>query len=158
MPEPVPAGFHTITPYVVFKDSLKAIEFYRQALGSEVLFIMPGPKGKGVMHAEIRIGDSIIMMSDEYPHEPCKSAESYGGSPVSFYLYVEDVDTAFEKALNAGALAHMPVQDMFWGDRIGSVKDPFGHSWTLATHTKDLSPEEIEQGAKTAFAEMPGTS
>ncbi|MRR53413.1 MAG: VOC family protein [Deltaproteobacteria bacterium] len=154
MIKPIPKGFHTVTPYVVLKDSRKAIEFYQKAFGAEELFLMPGPDGKGVVHAEIRIGDSIIMLSDENPHEPCKSAESIGGSPVSFYLYVEHVDEAFARAINTGASSMMPVQEMFWGDRIGAVKDPFGHNWTLATHTKDLTVEEIEQGAKEAFSQM----
>lgn len=149
-----PDGFHSLTPYVVLKDSRRAIEFYRNAFGAEELFIMPGPDGKGVMHAEIRIGDSIIMMSDENPHDPCKSAESLGGSPISFYLYVEQVDEAFAQAINAGAISMMHVQEMFWGDRIGAVKDPFGHNWTLATHTRDLTAAEIEQGAKDAFSQM----
>jgi len=154
MTKAIPEGFHHLTPYVVYKDSRKAIEFYQAAFGAMELFLMPAPDGKGVMHAEIRIGDSIIMMSDENPHDPCKSAETIGGSPVSFYHYVEDVDAAFEKAVKAGASSLMPVEDMFWGDRIGAVKDPFGHNWTLATHTKDLTQEEIEQGAKAAFAQM----
>ncbi|RQW87997.1 MAG: VOC family protein [Geobacter sp.] len=154
MTKTIPEGFQSITPYVVFKDSRKAIEFYLSAFDARELFIMPGPDGTGVMHAEIRIGDSIIMMSDENPHEPCKSAETTGGSPVSFYHYVEDVDAAFEQAIKAGATSLIPVQDMFWGDRIGAVKDPFGHNWTLATHTRNLTPEEIEQGAKAAFAQM----
>jgi uncharacterized glyoxalase superfamily protein PhnB len=155
MAKTIPEGFHNLTPYVVFKDSCRAIEFYTRAFGAKEIFLMPGPDGKGVMHAEIRIGDSIIMMSDENPHEPCRSAETIGGSPVSFYHYVDNVDVAFDKAVAAGATVQMPVQDMFWGDRIGAVQDPFGHNWTLATHTKDLTPEEIEQGAKAAFAQMP---
>jgi PhnB protein len=151
MSQLIPAGFHSLTPYMVCKDTRKVIEFYKNAFGAKERFLMTGPDGKGVMHAEILIGNSIIMISDENTHEPCKSAETIGGSPVSFYLYVDNVDAAFEKAVKAGASAIMPVQDMFWGDRIGAVKDPFGHNWTLATHTKDLTPEEIEQGAKAAF-------
>ena len=115
---------------------------------------MPGPDGKGVMHAEVRIDDSIIMMGEENPQEPCKSAETMGGSPVSFYIYVENADQAYRTALQAGAEAQMPVEDMFWGDRTGTVKDPFGYSWTLATHIKDLTMQEIQQGAQAFFARM----
>jgi uncharacterized glyoxalase superfamily protein PhnB len=115
---------------------------------------MPGPDGKGVMHAEILIGDSIIMMGEENPKEPCKSAETIGSSPVSFYIYLENVDEAFQRAMEAGAETRMPVQDMFWGDRVGTVQDPFGYSWSLATHTKDLTPQEFQEGSKAAFAQM----
>jgi PhnB protein len=115
---------------------------------------MPGPDNKGVMHAEILIGDSIIMMGEESPNDPCKSAETAGGSPVSMYLYVEDVDKAFQRALDAGAVSRMPVQEMFWGDRFGAVQDPFGYSWSLATHTRDLTDQEIQEGAKAMFAAM----
>jgi uncharacterized glyoxalase superfamily protein PhnB len=154
MTKAIPEGFHSVTPMFVFKDIRKAIEFYRRAFGGEELLVMPGPDGKGVMHAEVRIGDSIIMMGEEHPQESCKSAETIGGSPVSFYIYLEDVDEAFRTALAAGAEARMPVQDMFWGDRAGTVQDPFGHTWTLATHIKDLTPQEIEQGAQAFFAQM----
>jgi uncharacterized glyoxalase superfamily protein PhnB len=154
MTKAIPEGFHTITPIFVFKDARKAIEFYKRAFGAEELFAMPGPDGKGVMHAEIRIGNSIIMMGEENPHELCKSAETIGGSPVSFYIYVEKVDEAFRTALAAGAASGMPVQDMFWGDRAGTVQDPFGHKWTLATHIKDLTPQEIQRGAQAFFAHM----
>jgi uncharacterized glyoxalase superfamily protein PhnB len=138
----------------VFKDARKAIEFYQRAFGAEALFIMPGPDGNGVMHAEVRIGDSIIMMGEEHPQEACKSAETIGGSPVSFYIYVENADAAFRRALEAGAESRMPVEDMFWGDRAGTVKDPFGYSWMLAIHTKDLTIQEIQQGAQAFFARM----
>lgn len=154
MTKPIPEGFHTVTPMFVFKDARKAIDFYRRAFGAEELFVMPGPDGKRVMHAELRIGDSIIMMGEEHPQEPCKSAETIGGSPVSFYIYLENVDEAFRRALAAGAEARMPVEDMFWGDRAGTVQDPFGYSWTLATHIKDLTPQEIQQGAQAFFARM----
>jgi len=150
----IPEGYHSVTPMFVFKDARKAIEFYKRAFGAQEHYAMPGPDGKGVMHAELQIGDSIIMMGEENPHEPCKSAETAGGSPVSFYLYVGNVDEAFRIAVEAGAEARMPVQEMFWGDRVGSVQDPFGYSWSLATHTKDLTPKEIQQGAQAFFAEM----
>jgi PhnB protein len=154
MTKAIPEEFHTVTPMFMFKDARKAIEFYKRAFGAQERFAMPGPGGKGVMHAELRIGDSIIMMGEENPQEHCKSAETIGGSPVTFYLYLENVDEAFRIALEAGAESRMPVEDMFWGDRAGTVLDPFGYSWTLATHIKDLTPEEIQQGAQTFFAEM----
>lgn len=154
MKKAIPEGFHSVTPMCMFKDARKAIKFYKRAFGAEELFAMPGPDGKGVMHAEVRIGDSIIMMGEENPQEACKIAETMGGSPVSFYLYVENADKAFRTALQAGAEAQMPVEDMFWGDRAGTVKDPFGYSWMLATHIKDLTREEIQQGAQAFFARM----
>jgi len=149
-----PAGYQSITPMLMFKDARKAIEFYKKAFGATERYAMPGPDGKGVMHAEILIGDSIIMMGEESPNEPCKSAETAGGSPVSFYVYVEDVDKAFQTALGAGCVMRMPVQEMFWGDRFGSVQDPFGYGWSLATHTRDLTDQEIQEGAKAMFAAM----
>lgn len=152
MIQAIPEGYHSITPILVFKDAGKAIEFYQRAFGAEVRFAMPGPDGKGVMHAELRIGTSIIMMGDENPDQPCKSAETLGSSPVTFYLYLENVDDAFKVAVEAGAKLRMPVEDMFWGDRVGSVQDPFGYSWMLATHTKDLTPQEIQQGAQAGCA------
>lgn len=154
MAKKIPEGFHSVTPMLVLKDARKAIEFYKKAFGAEELMIMPGLDGHGVMHAEMRIGDSILMMGEECPQAPCKSAETSGGSPVSFYIYVENVDEAFKVAVDAGAQVEMPVEEMFWGDRMGSVQDPFGYSWSLATHIKDPSPEEIREGAKSAFAQM----
>lgn len=154
MTKPIPVGFHSVTPMCVVKDARKAIEFYKRAFGAEELFAMPGPEGKGVMHAEVRIGDSIVMMGEENPQEACKSAETMGGSPVSFYIYVENVDAAFRRALEAGAESRMPVEEMFWGDRAGTVKDPFGYSWMLATHTRDLTMQEIRQGAQAFFTRM----
>lgn len=153
MVKAIPEGYQTVTPYVVFKDSRKAITFYEKALGAKQNFIMEDPDGKKVMHAEIKIGSSALMLGDENPQQACKSAATLGASPVSFYVYVEDVDKAFEQALAAGCISDMPVQDMFWGDRIGSVKDPFGHSWSLATHTKDLTSEEIKRGAEEMYAQ-----
>lgn len=149
-----PEGYQSITPMLVLKDARKAIEFYKRAFGAVERYVMPGPDGKGVMHAEIMIGDSIIMMGEESPNEPCKSAETAGGSPVSFYIYVEDVDKAFQKALDAGCVMKMPVQEMFWGDRFGSLNDPFGYNWGLATHTRDLTDQEIQEGARAMFEQM----
>jgi uncharacterized glyoxalase superfamily protein PhnB len=154
MNKKIPEGFSSVTPMFLFKDARKAIDFYKRAFGAHERYAMPGPNGKGIMHAEIQIGDSIIMMGEENPQQPCKSAESLGSSPVSFYLYVEDVDVAFKTAVSAGAETRMPVQEMFWGDRMGTVTDPFGYSWSLATQVKVLTPEEVQQGAEAFFAEM----
>ena len=154
MTKTIPEEFHSVTPMFTFKDARKAIEFYKRAFGAQERYVMPGPGGQGVMHAEVRIGDSIIMLGEEHPQQSCQSAETIGGSPVSFYIYVENVDEAFKVAVGAGAEVRMPVQDMFWGDRMGTVQDPFGYSWSLATHTRDLTPEEIRQGAEAAFAQM----
>ena len=152
----IPEGYHTVTPTFTFKDSRKAIEFYKKALGAVETFVMPGPGGRGVMHASIKIGNSNIMMADESREMPCRSAETLGGSPISFYLYVENADLSFKKAVSAGASATQPLQDSFWGDRIGTVKDPFGYSWTFATHTKDLTPEQIKKGAEEAMSHQAG--
>jgi len=152
MPKAIPEGFHSATPMLMFKDARKAIEFYKKAFGAVERYAMPGPDGKGVMHAEILIGDSIFMFGEENPKMPGKSAEAAGGSPVSFYIYLEDVDKAFKKAVEAGSEVRQPVEDMFWGDRAGTLQDPFGYSWMLATHKKDLTAKEMEEGAKAAFA------
>jgi PhnB protein len=154
MTKAIPERFHSVTPMLMFKDARKAIEFYKRAFSARERFAMPGPDGKSVMHAEVLIGESIIMMGEENPKEPCKSAETMGGSPVSFYIYLENADEAFRRSLEAGAETRMPVQDMFWGDRVGTVQDPFGYNWSLATHTKDLTPQELQEGAKAAFAQM----
>ena len=146
----IPEGFHSVTPSLTLKDSLKAIEFYKKAFGAKVLDLFPSPDGKGTMHATVQIGDSILMMGDENPN--CRSAESLGGSPVGLYIYVPNVDAAFKQAIAAGAAVTMPVTDMFWGDRFGSLKDPFGYSWMIATHTRDLTPEEVRQGSLSFFA------
>ncbi|MBU5612985.1 VOC family protein [Geomonas azotofigens] len=155
MTKPIPEGFHSVTAMFMFKDCRKAIDFYKNAFGAVERYAMPGPDGRGIMHAELQVGDSIIMMGDEFPGENCKSAETLGASPISFYLYVDNVDAAFRRALEAGATEKMAVQEMFWGDRAGSLQDPFGYNWMLATHTRDLSPEEISAGAKAAFAQVP---
>jgi PhnB protein len=148
MVKAIPDGYHTLTPAIIVKDARKAIEFYKKALGAREKFVMPGPDGKGVMHAEILIGDSPFMLGEESPHCPSKSAETLGSCPVTFCLYVKDADASFRQAVVAGATVVMPVQEMFWGDRSGSLKDPFGYTWMICTHTRDLSPEEIARGAK----------
>ena len=156
MTKPIPDGYHAITPSLTFKNSEKAIEFYKKAFGAKALDVFPRPNGQGVMHATIQIGDSILMMGDEMPaSENCaKSAETLGGSPVSLYVYVQDADATFKRAVASGGTPVMPVADMFWGDRCGSLKDPFGYSWMIATHTQDLTNDQIRKGAEAFFAQM----
>jgi PhnB protein len=149
----IPEGFHTVTPYLVVHDAAGAIDFYKQAFGAEELFRLEGPPGK-IGHAEIKIGDSIIMLADEMESGNCRSPQSLGGTPVNILLYVKDVDQIFNQAVSAGAKVDMPLEDMFWGDRYGQVTDPFGHSWALATHKEDIPSEELQKRAQTAFAEM----
>ncbi len=152
MTQPIPEGYHTITPSIMFKDSQKAIDFYKKAFDAKVLGVFPNMDGKGIMHAAIQIGSSIIMMGDENAN--CSSATTLGSSPVSFFVYVTDVDAAFKKAVDAGGEVSMPVTEMFWGDRAGQVKDPFGYAWMIGTHVKDLSNEEIRKNAEEFFAKM----
>jgi PhnB protein len=142
--KPVPENHHTVTPYIVVSDGAAAIAFYRKAFGATELYRMDGPGGK-IMHAEVLIGDSPVMLSDEFPEQGAKSPQSYHGSPVHLFLYVPDVDAWFKRALDAGATVTMPVQDMFWGDRFGQVTDPFGHTWQIATHVEDVAPEEMRK-------------
>ncbi|MBX9568002.1 MAG: VOC family protein [Candidatus Obscuribacterales bacterium] len=141
----IPKGYHTITPGLVYKDTKAAIEFYKKAFGAEEKEVCLGPNGK-VMHAEMKLGTSIFMMNDEFPEMGCVSPETLKGTPVSMYVYVENVDQFVEKAVKAGAKETMPVGDMFWGDRMGQIMDPFGHKWAISTHTKDMTPEEIQKG------------
>jgi len=154
MPKPIPDGYHAVTPSFTFKDSRRAIQFYEKAFGAKQVMVMPGPGGHGVMHAEIKIGDSSIMLADENPQMCSKSAETLGDSPINIYLYVEDVDHFVAKAVDAGAKQEYPVMDMFWGDRMGVLKDPFGYTWTVASRTKDLTPEEMAKGAEAFYAQM----
>jgi PhnB protein len=149
--KPVPEGYHTITPHLVVKGASQAIEFYKKAFGAEELTRLPGPDGKSIMHAALKIGDSILFLVDAFPEMGCQGPEIGGQSPVTIHLFVEDVDSTFNAALAAGAEQTMPVADMFWGDRYGRLVDPFGHHWSLATHKEDLTPEEISKRAQTAF-------
>jgi PhnB protein len=149
----IPCDFHTVTPSLVVRGAAQAIDFYKKALGAEERMRMAGPGGK-IMHAELKIGDSIIFLTDEMPEMGCKSPQSLGGTAGSLYLYVPDVDTAFQRAVDAGGKATMPVSDMFWGDRFGSFTDPFGHTWGLSTHVEDLTEPEIEERAKAFYAQM----
>ena len=145
----VPEGYHSVTPYLIVRGGADAIEFYKKAFGAVELFRFPTPDGK-VGHAEIKVGDSPIMLADEYPDMGYKGPQSLGGSPVSLMIYVDDVDTVFTQAVEAGATVKEALQDKFYGDRMGTVIDPFGHRWHLATHKEDVSVEEMQRRAKAA--------
>jgi len=151
--KPIPDGYHSITPYLTVRGAERAIEFYKQAFGATERGVMKGPDGK-VMHAEIMIGDSVIMLGDEMPEFGALSPESIGGSPLGLHIYVDGVDAAFDRAVKAGAHVEMPVMDQFWGDRYGKLKDPFGHKWSIATHTKDLSVDEMKHSMDEAMANL----
>lgn len=159
MPEPVkavPTGFHTLTPHLTVRDADNALEFYKNALGAEVMGVARTPDGR-VLHAALRVGDSMLMLNDEFPEMGGLSPLSVGGTGVTIHIYTEDVDAAFDRALSAGAKVAMPLMDQFWGDRYGIVTDPFGHKWSLATHIKDMSPEEMQRGQDEAMAKMPSS-
>src|ERR1700680_1047769 len=147
--KPIPEGYHSVTPYLIIKDAASAIEFYKKAFGATELMRMADPSGK-IGHAEIKIGDSPIMLADEVLGMGYRSPQSLGGSPVSILLYVEDVDALFDQAVAAGAKVERPVKDQFYGDRSGGVTDPFGHGWYIATHKEDVSPEEMKKRAAAA--------
>jgi PhnB protein len=149
----IPSGYHTLTPYLVVSDASRAIEFYKQVFGAKETVRMGGPGGK-VGHAELKIGDSMLMLSDEMPGSGNRSPQSLGGSPVSVFMYVENVDSVFDQAVKAGAKADKPPEDMFWGDRFGHLTDPFGHLWAIATHIEDVAPEEMRKRAQAAMAQM----
>jgi len=140
----IPAGYHTATPYLIVNGAARAIDFYRQAFGAIEEVRMDEPGGK-VGHAEIKIGDSRIMLADEHPEMDARSPQAIGGTPVSLLLYVPDCDAVLAKALSLGAKMLKPVQDQFYGDRSGTLADPFGHQWTIATHKEDVSPEEMQK-------------
>jgi uncharacterized glyoxalase superfamily protein PhnB len=150
----IPEGYHTLTPYMTVRDAARAIEFYKQAFAAVERGVMKGPDGK-IMHAELRIGDSIVMLADEFPHIGSLSPQSIGGAGMGLHIYVEDVDSAFDRAIGAGATIEMPVSDMFWGDRYGKLLDPFGHKWSIATHTRDMSMEEIGEAQEEFMKQMP---
>ena len=150
--KPIPDGFHTVTPYLVVKGADKAIDFYTKAFGAEELSRSSCEESGLVMNAKLRIGNSIIMLNDEFPEHGCLGPSGENKPAVSMHIYVEDVDAFFNKAVKAGAEPTMPVSDAFWGDRFGQLKDPFGHSWSVATHVEDLTPDEIKERAKHAFA------
>lgn len=148
-----PKGYHTVTPSLFVAGAAKAIEFYKKALGAEEQMRFAGPDGK-IMHAEIKLGDSIVMLADEMPDMGGKGPKSIGGTPVSFFVYGENVDAAWKRAVDAGCKEVVPLADQFWGDRTGCLEDPFGHQWWLATHVQDLTPEEIRKNAEAYFSQM----
>ena len=151
MVDPVPDGYATVTPYIVVRNCAEAIEFYKKAFGAEEVMRMPAPGGERVMHAEIRVGGSAIMLADELPGMDCQSPQALGGTAVTLHLYLPDIDSAYARAQDAGCEAVMPPQDMFWGDLYGRLVDPYGHSWAMATHVRDVSPEEMREAAAEAF-------
>ena len=153
MTKPVPEGFHTLTPHITVRDAKAAVELYERAFGAESV-LCHDMEGK-VMHAEVRIGDSVLMLNDEFPEQGVLSPPEKGGG-VRLHLYVEDADAVFDRAVKAGLQPIMPVMDMFWGDRYGMLKDPFGHQWAIATHVEDVPPEELAERGKKAMAEMGG--
>jgi PhnB protein len=152
---PIPEGYHAVTPNLVIRDAAVAIDFYKKAFGASELMRKLGPGGK-ITHGEIKIGDSIVFICDEFPDMGCKSVQGYGGSPVGMYLYVPDVDATFKAAVAAGAAVKMAPNDAFWGDRYAYVNDPFGISWSIATHVEDVSPEEMERRAAAFFSKKQG--
>jgi len=149
--KPVPDGYSTVTHYLTIRGAAKAIDFYTQAFGAKELFRMPAPDGK-VMHAEILIGNSHIMLADESPRSETKAPQTLNGSTSGIFLYVEDVDAAFHQALKAGARETQPLENQFWGDRFGKLTDPFGHRWMLASHVEDVSPAEMEERMSAAVS------
>jgi PhnB protein len=140
--KPIPEGMHSLMPHIICAGAADAIAFYVKAFGAIEMMRLPGPEGK-VMHAMLKIGDSVLMLADEFPEHGMLGPIALKGTPITLHVYVEDVDASFERAVAAGATVRMPVADMFWGDRYGQVQDPFGHRWSLATHTRDVNPEEM---------------
>jgi PhnB protein len=150
---PIPQGFRSATPYLTVNDAARALEFYKRAFGAQEVMRMDGPGGK-IGHAEIKIGDSIVMLGDEMPGSSNRSPQSLGGNTGGIHLYVENADALFNQAVSAGAQVEAPIADMFWGDRYGRLKDPFGHSWSVATHKEDIAPADMAKRMKDAMAKM----
>jgi PhnB protein len=152
---PIPQGMHTITPHLVIRDAARAIDFYKKAFGAQEVGRSKTPDGR-IMHATLKIGDSLLFLNDEFPeYGQATSPQTIGGTPVTINLYVEDADAVFNRAVDAGAEVSMPIADQFWGDRYGTLRDPFGHSWSVATHKEDLTPEEIRARSDAYFASAP---
>jgi PhnB protein len=153
MTKPIPEGYHTATPYLTLDDAAGAIDFYKKAFGAKERMRMEAPGGK-IGHAELQIGDSIVMLADAFPQSSTQPPRELGGTTAGVFLYVDDVDAVAQKAVDAGATITMEVADQFWGDRFGSLQDPFGHSWSIATHVEDVPPDEMAERAKQAMAAM----
>ena len=153
-PKPIPEGFRTVTPHLIVSGAADAIEFYKKAFGAQEVGRLPGPNGK-VMHAQLRIGDSALMLMDESPEHRALGPRALKGSPVTIHLYVDDADAFFARAVKAGAKATMPVADQFWGDRYGVLEDPYGHHWSVATHKRDVTSQEMAEAMKKMAANAP---
>jgi len=153
--KPIPEGYHSITPYLFIKGAAAAIEFYKSVFGATERMRMPGPDGR-IMHAELKIGDSVVMLSDENPQMGALSPQTIGGTGSGVNVYVADVDAATQKAVDLGAQLVRPVKDQFYGDRSGSIIDPFGHLWSVATHVEDVAPEEMQRRMKAAMGQVAG--
>jgi PhnB protein len=153
MPKSIPEGYQSVVPYLAVDDAKKAIEFYKRAFGANEHVLMHGPDGM-VAHCELQIGDSVIMLADPFPHSATRPPKEIGGTTISLFMYAEDVDETIQTAADAGATITMPAEDQFWGDRMGQVKDPFGHLWQIATHVEDLTPEEIGRRGEEFMSSM----
>jgi PhnB protein len=153
--QPIPEGYHTLAPYLTVDNAAQAIDYYKDAFGAKERVRMEAPGG-AIGHAELEIGDSVVMLSDPFPQASTKAPKELGGTSVSVFMYVKDVDAVVKQAVDAGATVLMEVEDQFWGDRFGTVQDPFGHTWSIATHVEDVTPEEIAERAKAAMADMSG--
>ncbi len=151
--KPIPEGYNTVTPYLAVDDAAQAIEYYKKAFGAKERVRMEAPDSK-IGHAELEIGDSLVMLSDAFPQSTTRPPNELGGTSASVFMYVEDVDAVVKQAVDAGATITMDVADQFWGDRFGSITDPFGHSWSIATHVEDVPPEEMAERAREAMAAM----
>jgi PhnB protein len=151
--KPIPEGYSTVTPYLVLDKAAEAIDFYKRAFGAQETVRMADPMGK-IMHAELKIGNSMIMLGDEMPGTGARSPHSLGGTSGGIMLYVNDVDATFSQAVSTGAKVEMPLANMFWGDRYGKLTDPFGHSWSLATHIEDVAPADMKRRMEEAMAQM----
>ena len=156
-PQPIPEGYHTLIPYLTFEDTAEAIDYYKDVFGAKERMRMEAPGGR-IGHAELEIGDSILMLSDAFPQSTTRPPSEVGVTTAGVFMYVEDVDAVFQRAVDKGAKVTMELADQFWGDRFGSLTDPFGHSWAMATHVEDVPPEEMAERAKAAMAQMGSTS
>lgn len=154
MTKPIPDGFHTLTPHLIVPDGAVAIEFYKKAFGAQEQGRHLSPDGQSVMHAQLKIGNSVVMLGSEWGPD-CLAPKARGGTSVFLHIYTEDADAAFDRAVKAGCKVNMPVADTFWGDRYGQVEDPYGHKWSIATHQHDYTEAQIAANAKAYFANMP---